>query len=523
MVPDEDYQRDPAGTFQSGAIYHFGELLNSAIRETRPTVEKISDWTRAAGNALTLGNFNEMVAGADNLLGNRDGVSFNDRLAYEDQQGQLFRQENPTTSTALDLAGGIATPLAMMRGGASFLRNATPAASSIVPRSALEGGAYGAVAGFGAGDADFNIIERLRNTGAGAIGGGVLGGAIGIPGGAVANQSVVRRAPTAGAVETATDDAYNAMRAADVQFNVNGFDNLVQRIDADLQGQNVGAMTGSTTQRWLGNLQGRVGQAPTLDELDTIRRDIQSDIRDLQRGTNPNGNDIRLLQRMVTTIDDFIADPQAPILRGNLPAAQASLTEGRSLSLASRKNQVLTDAVAAARLTAGERVATPASRQAALANEFQKIARDDAMRRMFNAEELALIDQISSGNITENALRRLGRLSPSNAFGSFGGFLQAGAGLGGVYAGLGPTYAAGAAALGEIGARASGAMTSQNAALAAALARSRGSATANPAILPIIQALTATGASQGIQAPPTQAYLDLLLPPRQGEQIPWRQ
>jgi hypothetical protein len=82
----------------------------------------------------------------------------------------------------------------------------------------------------------------------------------------------VRRAPTAGAVETATDDAYNAMRAAGVQFNVNGFDNLVQRIDADLQGQNVGAMTGSTTQRWLGNLQGRVGQAPTLDELGLVEK-----------------------------------------------------------------------------------------------------------------------------------------------------------------------------------------------------------------------------------------------------------
>jgi hypothetical protein len=235
----------------------------------------------------------------------------------------------------------------------------------------------------------------------------------------------------------------------------------------------------------------------------------------MQRATNPNSRDIRLMERMVATIDDYIADPQAPLVAGNLAAGQAGLAQGRQLSLASRKSQVIANAVAAARRTAGERVATPSSRQAALASEFRQIADDEAMRRLFNAEELAIIDEIAGGRFTENTLRNLGRLAPSNALGSFGGLLQAGAGLGGIAAGAGTIPAMAAAGVGEFSARLSNNMTRQNAALVDALARSGGTAAANPAIIPIIQALTASGASQGIQSPPVQAYLDLLLPPRQ--------
>lgn len=521
-VPNEGAGMPGGGAGQDALVERFGRFLEGGIRELRPLTEKISDWTRDVGNALTFGNFNELVAGADNLLGNRDNMTFQDRLAYEDRQDALHRQENPVATTAIDLAGGLATPVAMMRSGASFLRGARPSASSIVPRSVLEGAGYGAVAGFGQGEG-FDPVERGRNALAGAGVGGATGGIFGTIGGSLANRSAVASAPTREALGTATDAAFDTMRSAGVRFNSNSFDNLLQTIDAELQGANVAAIPGSGAGRWLGILNSRQGQAPTMDELQTLRSNLQSDIRDAQRGTNPNGNDIRLMEGIVRRMDEYMLDPAAPIVGGNLAAGQSALTEGRSLSLASRKSGVIAEAMAAARRAAGERVATPSSRQAALASEFRQIADNPEMRRMFNAEELSIIDEIAGGRITETTLRNLGRLAPSNAIGGLGGLLPAAVGLGGIAASAGTVPAIAAAGAGEIGARVSNSMTRQNAALVDALARSRGSAAANPAIIPLIQALTATGASQAISADPTQALLNLLLPPRQDQQIPWRQ
>lgn len=494
----------------------FGQLLSQATREGRPLTEKIGDWTRNVGNALTFGNFNEIVAGADNLLGNRDGMTFQQRLEYEDQQDALHRLENPISSTAIDLAGGVATPAAMMRSGASFLSRARPTASSVIPRSVMEGAGYGAVAGLGEGSSDFNLAERARNAGAGAAMGGATGGVFGAVGGSLANRSAVASAPTRETVAANADAAYGAMRNAGVRFNANSFDNLLQTIDADLQGQNIGAMPGSDAGRWLNLLMGRQGQAPTMDELDTLRSNLLSDIRDAQRGANPNGNDIRLLQRIVGHIDDYIADPQAPIVAGNLAAGQAGLAEGRSLSIAGRKSDVINEAVQEAQVAAGERTATPASRQSALANAFRSIANDPARMGMFTQEEQALIREVAAGGLTERTFRGLGRLGFTNAFGGLAGFLPAAGGAGAAFAAGGPGAAAGAVVAGEIGSRLSGSMTRQNAALIDALARSQGQAAANPALLPIMQALLATGATQGIGSTPVQSYLDVLLPPRQG-------
>lgn len=494
-------------------IDQFGRFLSEETRAGRPRTEKIGDWTRNVGNALTLGNFNELVAVADNLLGNRDNMTFQERLAYEDQQDALHRQENPISSTVVDIAGGLATPAAMMRGGASFLSGARPTASSVIPRSVMEGAGYGAVAGFGEGEG-FNPIERLRNAGAGALTGAATGLAVGAPGGAVANRSAVNSAPTREALGVSADAAYDTMRAAGVRFNANGFENLLQRIDADLQGQNLGAMTGSATERWHRELMSRIGQAPTLEEIDLIRRDIQAAAREARSGASPRLDDARLLDRMITAIDDFVLDPAAPIMSGNLAAGQAALAEGRRLSLASRKSTTINEAIDSAAISAGMRQGNPSSQQGAMANAFRVLANDADKMRMFTAEERRLIEEVAGGAWTENTLRQLGRLAPGNLL-SMGGIIPAAAGIGGAYAAGGLPAAAGAAAAGEVGGRLSSSMTRQNAALVDALSRSSGAAGPNAAIIPIIQALTATGATQGIQAPPTQALLDLLLPPRQ--------
>lgn len=506
VTPEEDRQQ--------GMVDAFGRFLSEETRAGRPTTEKISDWTRNVGNALTFGNFNEIVAGADNLLGDRDNMTFQERLTYEDQQDAMHRLENPLSSTAVDLAGGLATPAAMMRGGASFLSNARPTAGSVVPRSVLEGAGYGAVAGFGEGGGDFNVAERLRNTGAGALGGGVMGGIFGTVAGSLANRSAVASAPTREAVGAGTDAAYDAMRTAGVRFNANSFDNLIQTVDADLLGQNLASIPNSGAARWLGILQGRQGQAPTMDELDTLRSNLLSDIRDAQRGANPNANDVRLMERIVRHLDDYMTDPQAPLMAGNLAAGQAALAEGRTLSVAGRKSDVINEAVREAQVAAGERTATPASRQSALANAFRSIANDPARMRLFTLEERSLINEIAGGGLTENTLRGLGRLGLTNAFGGLAGFLPAAGGAGAAFAAGGPSAAAGAVLAGEIGSRLSGGMTRQNQALLDALARSSGQATANPAILPILQGVLATGAVQGIGATPVQDYLGVLMPPQ---------
>lgn len=521
QVPNEGVPSSPERT-RASEMQIFGDMLSEATRWGRPFREKAGDWTRDVGNALTLGNFNEMVAGVDQLI--PGGMNFQQRLGYEDQQDALHRAENPVATTAIDVAGGLATGGAMMKAGLSPMARARPAMGSILPAAALEGAAYGAVAGVGQGSpGTFDLVERGRNAFAGAAGGLALGAGGGAVGGTLANRSVVRRAPTNEALRTGTDAAYGAMRGAGVRFSGNSFDNIINTIDADLQGQNLAQLgPGSATQRYLNWLHSQTGQAPTMDAVDQLRRSIRDEARDIrngaaaQPGNSSTRNDARLLERMADHLNSYMMDPLVPTVAGgaNLTAAQASLLEGRQLSLQQRKSETIQEALSDAMASTGLRRPSPLAYQQAVASQFSAFIKDPARMGMYSTEEQAILRQLANGNVSERTLANLGRIAPGSLL-SFPGLIPTVGAAAGGYAVGGIPGAAGALAGGELAGRLSAGMTRQNVALVDAMSRAGGAVRPLPGMLPLLSGTNAVSASQFAQNPATQNLLNIMLPPRQ--------
>ena len=144
--------------------------------------------------------FDDELAGAASALGGGDYQSARDAYARE---RDAYRVENPKSSFAANLAGGLATSIPAGAGAASALGRTAAGAKAIETlatlsrpaQAAIVGGAAGGAQGAiqGAGDAEGGFLDRLKGAGQGAaIGaaaGAVLGPAASVGGGLVRRLS----------------------------------------------------------------------------------------------------------------------------------------------------------------------------------------------------------------------------------------------------------------------------------------------------------------------------------------------
>lgn len=141
---------------------------------------------RAVINGMTFGFGDEFNAGVRSAVQAIPGMRgsdrtfserYNENLALERNRNRAFQQDNPVTSTAAELAGGIVGPgvaLAPAQSGAGLLARVLRGGTS---RGVVAGGTAGALAGFGEGEGGFG--NRAENAASGAGLGAALGGALG--------------------------------------------------------------------------------------------------------------------------------------------------------------------------------------------------------------------------------------------------------------------------------------------------------------------------------------------------------
>lgn len=481
----------------------FGRMLSEEIRQGRPLTEKVSDWARDVGNGLTMGGFNEAVAGVDALTG-RSGMNFQQRLDYENQQGALHQSENPVSSRLVELLGGVATPAAMMKGGASFLSRAQPTMGSIIPRAAAEGAAYGAAGGLlGEG----TVQERIRDAGGGAAAGGALGAVGGGVVGTMANRSMLARAPTRDFIDAETSRLYDDADRIGLQYETVSFDRAVQDIKRVGEQEALNATSHPLTNAAMRQLEA-LPAAPTMRQVETVRKLFSQ----AARSTAPDGGGDRYLGPLLRSqLDNYIANlTPADVMAGDPQAALRLITEARGRARQGFKMDILQDAYSRAHVGAPVRSGASGI-QNALAGEFRRITNNPAEFNMFTAAEQAAIRSVADGGPVENGLRILGLLSPTH---------PVTAGIGGVAAfqGGGPGAAVGALAGGYGAGRLSAAMTNQNYRLAEAL--TRGGGAPNAALIPLLQSGLGGVSAPSSQQPSMQALLDILMPPPQLTQAP---
>ena len=135
----------------------------------------VSDIARAAGQGLTFGFGDELVALAKSL----GDKTYEEAVAEERQALERFREESPLAAYPIEIAASI--PASLL--GVGLLGRGAQAAGRFIP-SALKSAPVGAAATgaaegalYGAGAAEEG--QRLSGAGVGAALGGVLGGAAG--------------------------------------------------------------------------------------------------------------------------------------------------------------------------------------------------------------------------------------------------------------------------------------------------------------------------------------------------------
>lgn len=149
---------------------------------------------RTAARGTFVGPFLDEIeaagkAGLNTVTGGAVGMPYDDALAYRREHNRQFDEANPVTSTALQIAGGVAGGGAAMQlakapgivakiagvAAGGPLAAWTPAKSMVgnIAQGSVMGAGYGAASGFGTGEG--GLDKRLENAESGAYVGGALG------------------------------------------------------------------------------------------------------------------------------------------------------------------------------------------------------------------------------------------------------------------------------------------------------------------------------------------------------------
>lgn len=407
------------------------------------------------------------------------GRSFDREMQVDEEMKRRRQERSPVANTVGAVAGGLGLGGAMAKGGVTFLQGAKPTLASLTARGAGEGAAYGAVYGAGEGR---GVDERFENAYRGAAVGGAFGGATGglarIGAGKIDRASM----PTADDLQTASSAAYQRAEDAGVIYSGNATQRIANALRQDFtqRGYHPKLQPGAKVAlKEVGRL---AGQPATLKGLDVARQIAGNAFQPGNRSNNA------LSRRVTEAIDDLVTNPRAgDIIGGDGKLAAEAISEGRHLYAQSRKLELVQDAL--------EQAAKQASKSGSGANVDNAIRQrlDQAMKkRGFTEAEKQALERAIYGTRGQNALRRIGKMSPTT------GGLTSLFHLGGVA--MAPQISVPAAAVGFGAKRIADGMSRGNARMVEAIIAGGGRVSPKTMLSPqrraLIEALTRQGAQQ---------------------------
>lgn len=401
--------------------------------DARPWYQKAAvaadDVARSIANGATFGY-------ADKLAGWANGTSTEE----ERQKSAEASMRGGSAATVAEIGGAIATPVMAASVGASLPRIAAsfPGVTGTVARSglaAVEGAGYGAL----------TASAYDQDIGEGALMGAIFGGAGNAAGEAVATGArkvagafnAKPQIPTMDELSTAARQAYDAADNAGVIFTPQAANRLQSEIVQTLTdtGFDPALQPGAATV--LRRLQDLQGNNVTLKGLDTLRKVASG-------GYIPgNKSNDSAVSAIVNRIDDLVGNAQAgEVLSGDATAGAEALKTARDLWSRMSKANVVTEAAARGELNAAA-AGSGANRENASHQAMKALRNNKSATRGFTLDEQAALMQAITGTPDQNALRLVGKLSPT---GIVSGALSSGAG----YQMGGPVGAVAAPAVGYV-------------------------------------------------------------------------
>ncbi len=346
-----------------------------------------------AGESLTMGLVgDEASAGLDAAMGRGP---YEDRLQVRRQQEAGFRERNPKTA----LAAEIAPALIPGAGAAQALKGVSKLGRA--GAGALVGAASGGTYGFMEGEGD--ISNRVQGGTAGAVLGGLIGGAAPKVMDSLSKlpkrlSGTFRRSqerPTLENLKATKSAAYRAVDESGETFTGEEVTGLYDAVRNAFDDGTYVEGSDTASDAVLRILERQQGQPLTLSKLDTIRKNIWK--------RYGSAKDQPRLLDAVRAIDDLIDQKSgASDLMGAARAANSRYA----------KTQMLHDAFQ----KASDQTASSGS-GGNIVNKYRQavtaIINNPKKAKFFSVDEIDLMRGFVEGSTSENVRRLIGKLSPS--------------------------------------------------------------------------------------------------------------
>lgn len=354
------------------------------------------------------GGVDRAVAGARSLT---SGQSFEDELRSVQNISEQAREANPISSGIGSVAGGIlGTAPAVMAAPAAFGAGTAPLLQRAI-MSSMTGGVLG---GADAAARSGGDLEAAKEGAAWGLGLGAGIPALGAGAGQLA-KSVVQKIrppaaiPSVDAIKSAATASKDAAAQVGLAIEPGSFSTFASNLGRNLADEGIDpAIHPAATAAFK-----RIADAATsgtplgVAETETLRK-----IAGAAAGSAVK-DERRIGMIIKRALDDYIENLKPnEVVSGDPQRAASLLKDYRESWSRARKAEDVSEAVIKAERQAA-RSGTGGNAENAIRQKISSILDSEKKSRGFTAEEKALMEQIVRGTRGQNALRQVGRLSPT--------------------------------------------------------------------------------------------------------------
>jgi hypothetical protein len=235
----------------------------------------------------------------------------------------------------------------------------------------------------------------------------------------------ILQAPTVQELKGQAGQQYKFAEEAGAVFKRNAYNKFSTGLESTLRKEGLDKTLHPRVFAALERIKDTKNSNVSLENMEILRRIGQS------AGSSIDASERRLASILVDNLDDFVENAQLAQLTKGSPEAIRALTDARELWKRAKKTEIIDDLKASAELRA-EANYNQSGIENALRRKLVNLADNPRKLRTFSQEEQELIKSTAKGGSVQNALRLLGKLSPTGAIpAAIGG--GAGFALGGPY------------------------------------------------------------------------------------------
>jgi len=243
-------------------------------------------------------------------------------------------------------------------------------------------------------------IAQLAGGAAGGMGTGLLQAA------PAAIRGTSPAAPTLEALRKQAKKAYKRAEQAGAVVKQPRFNSFVQSLSARVAREGIDPDIHKGATAALKRLQSEAGAAPSLEQLDTLRRVV----RDAGKSGSPS--DLRMSAIMTEQLDKFVDRlKRVDLVAGDSRKAIKAFRQGRDLWRRNKKGEVIEDLIDRAGLSASS--FSGSGFENALRTEFRNLAKNPKRLKGFKPEEVKAIRRVAMGGPLQNVLRFFGKAAPT--------------------------------------------------------------------------------------------------------------